>query len=154
VITSYIPLIVAALIVSLLVDIALLWRGRWQTSTRLAKIASNLFSIGVIAVLISGHAAWLAQHTGSGFFDLLSNFPEFLASDAQLTLAIAMYFIQFGLIIAMIVIVVETIEIGYRLFRQIMGWDSTPSLLASSKPASLIAKPSLRRPSDRERHTP
>lgn len=133
VITSHIPLIVAALIVGLVVDIVLLWRGRWQTGTRLAKIASNLFSMVVIAVLISGHAAWLAQHTGSGFFDLLSNLPAGEASDAELTLTVAMYFVQFGLIIAMIVTVIETLEIGYRLFRQIMGWDSVPPVLASQK---------------------
>jgi hypothetical protein len=131
VITSYIPLIVAALLVGLVVDIVLLWRGRWQLGTRLAKIVANLFSLVVIAVLISGHAAWLAQHTGSGFFGLLSNLPAGVASDAELTLTIAMYFVQWGLIIAMIVTVIETLEVVYRFFRQIMGWDSALSLVAS-----------------------
>ena len=128
VITSHMPLIVAALIAGLVVDIALLWRGRWQPGTRLAKIAANLFSMAVIAVLISGHSAWLAQHTGNGFFGLLSNLPVGQASEAELTLMIAMYFIQFGLIIAMIVTVIETLKNGYRFFRQIVGWDSALSL--------------------------
>ena len=133
VITSHIPLIVAALIAGLVVNIILLWRGRWQTGTRLAKIASNLFSLVVLAVLISGHAAWLSETTGSGFFGLLSSLPEMLASIPEQTLTIAMYFIQWGLIIAMIVTVIETIEIGYRTFRQIMGWDSAVSQVASQQ---------------------
>lgn len=121
VIISHMPWIVAALMVGLVVDIVLLWRGRWQPGTRLAKIAVNLFSMVVIAVLISGHAAWLAQHTGTGFFGLLSHLPIGEASDADLTLMISMYFIQCGLIIAMIVTVIETLEVGYRLLRQVMG---------------------------------
>ncbi len=131
VITSHTPLIVAALILGLVVDIVLLWRGRWQIGTRLAKIAANLFILVVIAVLISGHAAWLAQNTGSGFFGLLTNLPVGEVSEAELTLMITMYFVQFGLIIATIVTLVETLEIGYRLFRQIMGWDAASSILAS-----------------------
>jgi hypothetical protein len=131
VITSHIPLIAAALIVGLIVDITLLWRGRWQTGTRLAKMASNLFSLAVIAVLISGHAAWLEEHTGSGFFGVLSNLPIGQAPDAELTLTIAMSFVQIGLIIAMIVILVETLEIGYRLFRHFIGWDAS-SILPTS----------------------
>jgi hypothetical protein len=115
----------------LVVDIVLLWRGRWQTGMRLAKLAANLLLLVVIAVLISGHAAWLVQYTGSGFFGVLTNFPAGDVSDAELTLAIAMSIVQFGLIIAMIVTLVETLEIGYRLFRQMMGWDAASSLLAS-----------------------
>ena len=134
VITSFIPLIVAALIAGLVVDIVLLWRGRWQPGTRLAKIAANLFSMVVISVLISGHAAWLVEHSGSGFFGLLSNLQVGEASAAELTLTIAMYFIQWGLIIAMIVMVIETLEVSYRFFRQIMGWDSALALVASGDP--------------------
>lgn len=133
VITNYMPLIVAALIAGLVVDIVLLWRGRWQPGTRLAKIAANLFSIVVVAVLISGHSAWLAQHAAGNFFGLLSNLPVGKASDAELTLTIAMYFIQWGLIIAMIVTVIETLEVGYRFFRQIMGWDTALSLVDSER---------------------
>jgi len=133
VIIRYIPLIVAALIAALIVNIILLWRGRWQTGTRLAKIACNLFSLAVLAVLISGHAAWLSENTGSGFFGLLSSLPEMLASIQEQTLAIAMYFIQWGLIIALIVTIIETIEIGYRLFRQLMGWDAALAQVTSEK---------------------
>jgi len=124
VITRYIPLIVAALLAELALDLVLLWRGRWQTGTRFAKIAANLFSMGVIAVLISGHTAWFTQHTGRDFFGLLSSLPKMIATDAQLTLTIVMFIVQWSLIIAMIVTVIETIELGYRFFRQIMGWDS------------------------------
>jgi len=64
---------------------------------------------------------------------LLSNLPVGETSDAELTLTIAMYFVQLGLIIALIVMVIETLEIGYRFFRQIMGWDSALSVVASQK---------------------
>lgn len=131
VISSYIPWIVAALFIGLVVDIVLLWRRYWQIGTRVAKIAANLFTLAVIAVLISGHAAWLAQHTGSGFFGVMTSLPVGEVSEAELTLIITMYFVQFGLIIATIVTLVETVEIGYRLFRQIMGWDAASSMLAS-----------------------
>jgi hypothetical protein len=133
VITSQTPLIVIALLVGLVVDIVLLWRGRWQTGTRLAKIAANLFSLVVIGLLISGHAVWLAQHTGHSFFGLLSNLPAIVTSGEELTLPAAMYFIQLGLIIAMIVTVIETIEAGYRFFHQLMGWDSALSLDTAGK---------------------
>jgi len=133
VIASHIPLIVAALIAGLVVHIALFWRGRWQLGMRLAIIAANLFSLLVIAVLISGHGAWLAQHTGSGFFSLLSNLPVGEVPDAALTLVIVMYLVQFGLIIAMIVTVIETIEVGYRFIRQLIGWDLALSQVASQK---------------------
>ena len=132
VITRYIPWIVTALLVGLAVDLALLWHGRWQIGTRLSKIASNLFSMVVITVLISGHAAWLTQHTSGGFFGLLSNLPIGKAPDAELTLTVAMFFIQWGLIIAMIVMLIETIQVGYRFFRQIMGWDSAPAEIDST----------------------
>jgi len=124
VLNSQIPLIAASLIAGLVVNIVLLWRGRWETGTRLAKIAANIFSMMVIAVLISGHAEWLAQHTGSGFFEALGNLPLSEMTDPENTLIIAMFAVQCGLIIAMIVTVIETIEVGHRLFRQIMGWDT------------------------------
>lgn len=129
VITRYIPLIVASLLVGLVVDITLLWRGRWQTGTRLAKITANLLAMVVLVVLISGHAAWLTQQTGSGFFGVLSNLPVGQAPEAELTLTVGMFFIQLSLIIALIVITIETLEVGYRLFRQIMGWDDAVSVL-------------------------
>ena len=124
VILRYIPLIVAALLAGLVVNIVLLWRGRWQLSTRLAKLAANLFSIFVLAVLIAEHSAWLSEQTGSDFFGLLSSMPEWLASIPEQTLLVAMYFIQWGLVIALIVMTVETVELGYRTFRQVMGWDN------------------------------
>jgi hypothetical protein len=123
VLTTYMPLIVAALVAGLVVDIVLLWRGRWQPGTRLAKIIANLFSIVVIAVLISGHVAWFAQQGVTGFFGLLEDLPAGTASQGELTLTFAMYLVQWGLIIALIITVIETIEIGYRFFRQLMGWD-------------------------------
>lgn len=128
VIASYIPLIAAALIVGLVVDFMLLRRGRWQVGTRLAKIASNVFSMVVIGLLITGHTAWLEQQTGSGFFGALSNLPAIAASDAELTLTVAMFFFQAGLIIALIVILIETLEIGYRLFKQYTGWETDAAL--------------------------
>ena len=137
VLTSYTPLIVAALMAGLVVNIVLLWRGRWETGTRLAKIAVNLFSIVVIAMLISGHAAWLAQHTGSGFFDLLGNLPISKITSSEQTLIIAMFAIQIALIIAMIITVIETIEVAYRFFRQMMGWDTALSSVEDQKTSPL-----------------
>jgi hypothetical protein len=124
VITNHLALIVAALLAGLGVNIVLLWRGRWQTGTRLAKIAANLFSIMVITILISGHAAWFTQQGVNGFINLLNNLPAGLAANSEMTLKIMMYLIQWSLIIALIILVIETIEVGYRFFRQIMGWDS------------------------------
>jgi hypothetical protein len=132
VITSHIPLIVLALFAGLVVDAIVLWRGRWQVGTRLAKILANLFSIYVLAVLVSGHSAWIAEHTGGNFFDLISLLPVGLASGAVNTLTVAMFFVQWGLIIAMIVTVVETFTASYRLFKQIMGWDAAFSEVAPS----------------------
>jgi hypothetical protein len=133
VITSHLPLLVTALLVGLVIDLVLLWRGRWQFGTRLAKLASNLFSIVVIAVLISGHTAWFAQHTDSGLLGLLSNLPIGEVTDAEFTLTLTMFFVQWGLIIAMVITVIETIGIGYRCLSQALGWDSALAMAASQE---------------------
>ncbi len=124
VIANYMLLIVAALLAGLVVDIMLLWRGRWQPGTRLAKIVANLFSIVVIGLLISGHTAWFAQQGVSSIFSLPNHLSAVTSSNAELTLMITTYIIQWGLIIALNVTIIETLEIGYRFFTQIMGWEA------------------------------
>jgi hypothetical protein len=136
VLEANIPLIVAALAFGLVVDFFLLWRGRWETGTRMTKVASNLLSIVVIAVLISGHSAWLAQHSSNGFFGMLNNLPVLAPNGPEATLTIAMFAVQWALIVAMIVTVVETVETGYRLFRQLTGLDEAISMAGSLKQGS------------------
>ncbi|MGB3700020.1 MAG: hypothetical protein WA997_02020 [Anaerolineales bacterium] len=116
VIVSYIPLIILSILVGIAVDVVLLWRGRWETATRLAKIATNLFSIYVLYVLITGHNTWLAEQGVGGFLSFLDTLSEGLL-EQEAVLVIGMQAFRLAFIVAMIVISVDTVKIVYQLVK-------------------------------------
>lgn len=117
VIISYIPLIILSLLISIGLDVILLWRGRWETGTRLAKIGTNLFGIYVLYVLITGHNAWLAEQGASGFFSFLETLPELATPNAASVAIIGMHAFRLAFIIALIVTVVDTVKLVYQLLK-------------------------------------
>lgn len=117
VIISYIPLIILSLLISIGLDVILLWRGRWETGTRLAKIGTNLFGIYVLYVLITGHNAWLAEQGASGFFSFLEALPELATPNASSVAIIGMHAFRLAFIIALIVTAVDTVKFIYQLFK-------------------------------------
>jgi hypothetical protein len=118
VIDHYFPWIVLSMTLGIVIDIILLWRGRWQVSTRIARIGVNVFSMVVLFLLIQGHNAWLSNMgiTGSfdGFFDGLTQLSENTELASQL---VGMILFRLSLTIAFIVTAIETMVQLYRFVR-------------------------------------
>ena len=128
VIISYLPLIILAVLLSIGLDVILLWRGRWETATRIARIATNLFGIYVLYILIAAHSAWLAGHGIVGFFPAL---PVLTVGATPSMDSLQVFIIQafrMGFVVALIVTAADTITITYRLLRRLIGNASTPML--------------------------
>jgi hypothetical protein len=118
VIIFYIPLIILTMLLGIGLDVILLWRGRWETSTRIAKIATNLFGIYVLSVLITGHNTWLAQNGVAGFFPILEALPDGSTPSMEMLQIISMQAFRMAFVIALIVTVVDTINMAYRLVKR------------------------------------
>lgn len=124
---AFLPWIGLALLLSVALDVFLLWRGRWEIWSRLAKIGVNLFSIGLLAYLIAAHNAWLAEHGAAGFLSVLESLPEGDITSAESIQLIVMQVFRMAFIIALIVTVVETVRQVYYLFRRLIGRSSSPA---------------------------
>ena len=128
VIISYIPLIILSILLGIALDVILLWQGRWETGTRLAKIGTNLFGIYVLYVLIAGHNAWLAQEGVGGFLSYLEALPEGAISNQGSVLVIGMHAFRLAFSIALIVVFVDTIKMVYQLLKRLIGRPVTLDL--------------------------
>jgi hypothetical protein len=126
--TSYLPLIVLVILLGIGLDVVLLWRGRWETATRLAKIGTNLFSIYVLYVLIAAHNAWLSEHGISGFFSFPGSLPAGVTPSMDTVQVIVMQAFRLAFIVALIVTAVDTVNMGYRLLKRLISETSTPML--------------------------
>jgi len=118
VIFSYIPLIILTMLLGIGLDVILLWRGRWELSTRIAKIATNLFGIYVLYVLIAGLNTWLTQQGVAGFLPTLETLPDGSTPSMEMMLILSMQAFRIAFVIALIVTVVDTINMAYRLVKR------------------------------------
>jgi hypothetical protein len=121
---DYLPLVILALLVGIIIDVVLLWRGRWTLGMRLVKIAGNLFDLVVIGVLIAAHQAWLAPYTDGtfvGFFTMLANIGAEMTQETIQVMVVQGFLI--GLVVAFIVESLETLGQIYNLVRQSLGLD-------------------------------
>ncbi len=123
VITQYFPWIVLSALIEIVLDVILLWRGRWEVSTRIATILSHTFSLGILSVLIQGHTALL---TATGVPGVLESFTEISRVVAERQL-VGMIFFRMGLVGALVVILIDTITQFYRLFRPRLLSGPVPS---------------------------
>ena len=121
VISSYIPLIILSLLLSIALDVFLLWRGRWETWTRLANIGTNLFVIYVLYILITGHNAWLVQEGVGGFFSFVETFSESAFPNQESILILGMHAFRLAFIVALIVISVDTVKQVYQLIKRLVS---------------------------------
>jgi hypothetical protein len=128
VISSYIPLIILSLLLGIALDVILLWRGRWETWTRLAKIGTNLFGIYVLFVLITGHNAWLIQEGVGGFFSFIETLSESAFPNQDSVLVLGMHAFRLAFIIALIVISVDTVRMIYQLIKRLISKPVTINL--------------------------
>ncbi len=117
VIRTYIPLLIVSVMLGIFVDVILLWRGRWELGTRLAKIGTNLFSIYVLYVLLAGHNAWLAEQGAGGFFSFLETLGEMTITNQESLLILGMHAFRLAFAIALIVISIETIGLVFKLIK-------------------------------------
>jgi hypothetical protein len=131
VIIGYIPLIILTMLLGIGLDVFLLWRGRWETSTRIAKIATNLFGIYVLYVLIIGHNTLLAQQGAAGFLPTLEALPEGSTPSMEMMQILSMQAFRMAFIIALIVTVVDTINMAYRLVKRLIDNTASSSIIPS-----------------------
>jgi hypothetical protein len=129
VIARYLPLIIAVILIGIGMDVILLWRERWETWSRIAKIGTNLFGIYVLYVLLAAHNEWLAQRGMTGLFSALALLPEGAVTTGEGFQMIIMQAFRLALLVALIVNVVDSGNMIYRLFRNLLR-----------KPESLIVK--------------
>lgn len=129
VIISAIPLIILSVLIGIGIDVVLIWRGRWETSTRIAKIGSNLFSIYVLGVLLSGQNAWLAAQGFAGFFSAIEALPQNGTPSMELVQVISAQAFRIAFIVALIVISLETINMVYKLIKQLVDKSSAARIL-------------------------
>jgi hypothetical protein len=108
VIQQYLPLIGLSLLVSIGLNIFLLWQGHHNIITRVYQFASNIFSIVVLTFLYKGHNAWLADNGSGGFFPQIVKLGENYGENINL-IGMEAFRLAFG--IALVVTVIETIVI-------------------------------------------
>lgn len=122
VIVHYFSLISLFLILCIALDIYLLWQGRWQNVSRMAKLALDIFSIIVLALLVQGHTAWLVERDAGGFFTSL----EGLGAGTSGIQVIGMHIFRITFGMALIGKIIEVIVTGFRLIRANMARGSQP----------------------------
>ncbi len=114
VIIQYLGWIKISLLAGIGLNIYLLWQGRRSPVSRLVKIAENLFSIFVLALLVQGHTTWLAARGASGLFDALESISSITGGIWEL---VGMHAFRMAFGVALIVTVIETLVMFYRLVR-------------------------------------
>lgn len=117
VIEQYLSWISLALLVSIGLDIYLLWQGRWSLLSRVAHIASSLLSLVVLALLIQGHNAWLAERGAVGFLPSIEKLAENAETGWHL---MVMESFRLGFGIALVVVAIITVFEIFRLVRSIL----------------------------------
>jgi hypothetical protein len=91
---------------------------------RVLKIGGNILDIVVIAVLLSAHLDWLAPYTDGtfpGFLGVIGNLADSPSQDTIQILVVQGFYI--ALLVALIVVSLETIGQIYNLVRQSLGLD-------------------------------
>jgi hypothetical protein len=118
VLNQNVPWIVLSVLLSIAVDLLLIWRGVWQTETRLAKIGAGLVSLVVISLLISGHSAWLAENASEEVLQPLGVLLQGINTNIQVA---GMVIMRVILSAAALAVSVETLIQSVRLIRQLFG---------------------------------
>lgn len=114
VIVQYIGWICLSLLAGIGLNIYLLWQGRRTTASRIAEVVVNVISIAVLGLLVQGHTAWLASHGSVGFFDAIEKFSMSTGENIQV---FGMEIFRFAFTIALIVVIIETAVMIFKLIR-------------------------------------
>ncbi len=129
VIERYFPWVSLSIVAGIVIEIVVLWRGRWQVSTRIATIAANLFALGLLTLLIHGHDVWLTAAGVPNLFDGMADLSSIIINDTQIA---GMLIFRFFLVIAALITLIDTLVCAYRLFRQRRPASVPPATLISA----------------------
>jgi hypothetical protein len=83
----------------------------------------------VLIVLIDGHTTWLAAHDAAGFFSFPAALSQGEAFTPETVQLIVMQAFRLAFVIALIVILVETIQLVYRLVKQAFFPPQQPGIV-------------------------
>jgi len=113
-------LVIISLGAGVLMNVFLLWRGRWELGTRLLRIGLEIYNVFVLALLVIGHNRWLAARSSGGFLDSIEAI-EGIADGGWELVGMHGFRIAFG--VALIVTVIEILASIYRLVRSRLRSD-------------------------------
>jgi len=120
VILDFLILIQVSLLANILLEIYLLWKGRWDTLTRVIKLGLNALSIVILTLLVNGHSAWLAARSSEGLFSALEAIEGIADGGWEL---VGMHGFRLAFVVALIVTVVEVIISIFRMIKSRMTSD-------------------------------
>ena len=132
VLQTHLTLIIVSILLGIGLDVFLLWKGQWTNITRLAKIGVNLFVIFVLYQLVDAHTTWLAAHNASGFFSTLEAPPQGTNASPEQIQIIVMQSFRLAFVIALIVLVLETIRLVYQFIKKTF-FSARPPLTVSAE---------------------
>ena len=130
VLDTYYPWLAVSVVLGILLDIVLLWRGRWEISTRIAKIGTDIFALVLLRLLLQGQMAWSSQMGLGGSLDEQFHFTN-TPQGFQL---IGMASLRLAFFVALIVLAVSTFFRIYRLIKNDLFNPSTPGMEMKSTP--------------------
>jgi hypothetical protein len=136
VLLQYLPLLVLSVVLGVGLNVILLVRGKWETATQAAKIALNLFGIGVLALLINGHTTWLVEHNATGFFTAIERLEQAGQINTEAATIFAMQIYRMVFIVVLFGTVVDTLRIGWRLAKNLFSRSGAPSFPSSGAPST------------------
>jgi hypothetical protein len=111
---QYAYLLILALTAGIALDAYMLWQGRWTLGSRVARIAVNLFQIGILSFFLNAHTAWLTSHGAGGFLPTLESLTTGFTGNLQL---FTMETFRLVFLIALVVTVIQTIVELVKLVR-------------------------------------
>lgn len=114
VLQRYFPWLAFSMILGIVLDVILLWQGRWQRATRIAYLASNLFGLLILGLLLQGHQNWLAA---AGFPQLVISVDQLAQMGEAGAHLIGMAVFRLVLAVIALIVVVDTLIALYRLIR-------------------------------------
>ncbi len=120
VILDYLVLIQVSLLANILLDIYLLWKGHWDTLTRIIKLGLDGFSIVILSLLIIGHNTWLTARASGGLFQALEAISGMKDGGWEL---VGMHAWRLAFVIALIVSVIEVLTMIYKMVRNKLNGD-------------------------------
>ncbi len=115
VISQYFGLVVVASIANIVVDLVVMWRGVWQTSTRIASLAASGLSLIVLFLLIQGHAEWLNK---AGYPSSLRQLSQLGSLIRENNSAIGMSSFYYGLSIVAFFVIIDAGHTAYKLYQE------------------------------------